>query len=450
MSHTAALSNDDEIIDAAFDRAGIIRIAHFNDFINVAKAFDLPPMRDNRLMMMSPAGGITVMMADLCEKIGFRFADPGKNFYEGLRGFSNAGVINFSNPLDMGDIYDPNLQTKIFYEVMHNDNVDGAVFVSQWPEMPRGVDVFYKMFHTDLSKEATGTMLSSGKPLGACIFGLSSTISTIKRNINFPIFDSFEEMMIALKKQCDYHMKKQNASNILQLPKNIDTKTAGKWVKAHPGDAGEEVMELLLHFGITTAESRTASKAGDAVTIARDLGYPVVLKVISPDALHKSDAGGVILDIRDDDGVARGFDAIKKGLTAYRRDARFDGVRIMKMAEEGYDMFIGGKHDDSFGPVVFFGYGGIYIEVFKDVRLLLCPAGREEIMDKVEQLKSYALLKGARGKPAANIDSYIDMICRASHLLASFPEIRELDINPVRLSFDGSGACALDARIRIG
>ena len=109
MSHTAALSNDDEIIDAAFERAGIIRISQFNDFISVAKAFDLPPMRGNRLMMMSPAGGITVMMADLCEKIGFRFADPGKEFYEGLKGFSNAGVIKFSNPLDMGDIYDPQL-----------------------------------------------------------------------------------------------------------------------------------------------------------------------------------------------------------------------------------------------------------------------------------------------------------------------------------------------------
>ncbi len=449
MSHTAALSNDDEIIDAAFERAGIIRIAHFNEFISVAKAFDLPPMRGNRLMMMSPAGGITVMMADLCEKIGFRFADPGKDFYEGLKGFSNAGVINFTNPLDMGDIYDPHLYAKIFYEVMHNDNIDGAVFVSQWPNMPRGEDVFYKMFHTDLSKEATGTMLSSGKPLGACIFGLSTTTSAMKKNINFPIFDGFEEMMIALKKQCDYHMKKQQKPGEFQLPDRINETASGKWIKDHTGDTGEEALELLSTFAIPVAESDVAKDAAAAGTLAKKIGYPVVMKVISPDALHKSEAGGVLVGLGDDDAVKNGFSTIQKNLGAYKKDARFKGVRIMKMAGEGYDMFIGGKHDASFGPVVFFGYGGIYIEVFKDVKLLLCPAGRDEIMEKVRQLKSYHILKGARGKQGGDVDAFVDMILRVSHLLAKYPQIKELDANPVRILGDGTGAITLDARIRI-
>ena len=449
MSHTAALSNDDEIIDAAFERAGIIRISHFNDFISVAKAFELPPMRGNRLMMMSPAGGITVMMADLCEKIGFKFADPGKDFFDGLKGFSNAGVINFSNPLDMGDIYDPHLYAKIFYEVMHNDNVDGAVFVSQWPQMPRGEDVFYKMFHTDLSKEATGTMLSSGKPLGVCIFGLSATISPMKKNINFPLFDSFEDMMIALKKQCDYHMRKlKKPAEPLPID-SADIDAASRWIQANTGDTGEESLELLAAFSIPTAGSAIAAKADEAVARARKIGYPVVLKVVSPDALHKSEAGGVIVDLRDDEAVKKGFEAIRKNLSAYKKDARFDGVRVMKMAEEGYDMFIGGRQDPSFGPVVFFGYGGIYIEVFKDVKLLLCPAGRDEIAEKVTELKSYNVLRGTRGKQAGDIDAYIAMIERVSHLLARFPAIRELDVNPVRILADGSGAVALDARVRI-
>ncbi|OHD64044.1 MAG: hypothetical protein A2176_05475 [Spirochaetes bacterium RBG_13_51_14] len=449
MSHTAALSNDDEIIDAAFARAGIIRIAHLNEFISLAKAFDLPPMRGNRLMMMSPAGGITVMMADLCEKIGFRFADPGKDFFNGLRGFSNAGVINFSNPLDMGDIYDPNLYTKIFYEVMHNDNVDGAVFVSQWPQMPRGEDVFYKMFHTDISKEATGTMLSSGKPLGACIFGLSGTISTIKKNINFPLFDSFEEMMFALKKQCDYQMRKLQKPREYHLPDKIDTAVAKKWVKDHPGDIGEETLELLSCYGISVAESAVEQDADKVVSISKKIGYPVVLKVVSPDALHKSEAGGVIIGLSDDQSVKESFEEIRKNLINYKSDARFQGVRVMKMAGDGYDMFIGGRHDPSFGPVVFFGYGGIYIEVFKDVKVLLCPAGREEIEDKVRELKSYKILKGARGKSEGNINAYVDMIHRVTLLLAQIPEILELDINPARILTDGSGIIALDARVRI-
>ena len=208
MSHTAALANDEDIIDAAFERAGIIRIRHFNDFIAMAKAFELPPMRGKRMMIMSPAGGFTVMMADLCEEKGFVFADPGPAFYDELKNSSNAGVINFSNPLDMGDIYDTQVYSSIFYSVMHNPGVDGAVFVTQWPEMPRGEDVFYRMFHTDLSKEVAGTILSSGKPLGVCLFGLSATISRIKQNLDFPIFNNASEMIRAFKRQCDFYARK--------------------------------------------------------------------------------------------------------------------------------------------------------------------------------------------------------------------------------------------------
>ncbi len=449
MSHTAALSNDDEIIEAAFKRAGIIRISHMDELIAVAKAFELPPMRGNRLMMMSPAGGITVMMADQCEKFGFRFADPGREFFEGLKGFSNAGVINFSNPLDMGDIYDPNLHAHIFYSVMHNENTDGAVFVSQWPHMPRGEDVFYKMFHTDLSAKATGTMLSSGKPLAVCLFGLSKTLSQIKQNLNFPLFNSIEEMMMALKKQSEFYTRRSEGRPEYAPPKGTDQAAAKKWIKAHPGDTGEDALELLASFGISSAGTAVAKQADKAAALANSLGYPVVLKVVSPDALHKSDAGGVLIGIEDDQSVRSGFDRIQANLRAYKSDARFDGVRISKMAGAGYDMFIGGKQDPSFGPVVFFGYGGIYVEIFKDVKMLLCPAGRDEIEEKIAQLKSFKMLKGARGGKGGDIAAYADMIRRVSHLLAEYPEIIELDINPVRLLHDNAGAVALDARVRI-
>ena len=146
MSHTAALSNNDDIIDTAFERAGVIRIDNLMEFISMAKAFNLPPMKGDKVMLMSPAGGIAVMMADLSEKVGFQFADPGRDFYKKLDNFANAGIINLSNPLDMGDIYDPAMYAHTFHSVMHNENVDGAVFVNQWPQMPQGEDIFHKMF----------------------------------------------------------------------------------------------------------------------------------------------------------------------------------------------------------------------------------------------------------------------------------------------------------------
>jgi acyl-CoA synthetase (NDP forming) len=119
------------------------------------------------------------------------------------------------------------------------------------------------------------------------------------------------------------------------------------------------------------------------------------------------------------------------------------------MAKEGYDMFIGGKRDPSFGPVVFFGYGGVYVEVFKDIQMILCPEVREDIAIKVKMLKSHQILAGARGKGAGNIDAYVEMIYRLSYLLMQFPQIQEIDVNPARVLSDGSGAVALDARVRI-
>ena len=166
MSHTAALSNDDEILEAALEE--VIRIYNFLDFLEVAKAFHLPPMRGRRIVVMSPAGGFSVLSADLCEKAGFEFADLGQEFYDSLQKFSNAVVIKFSNPLDMGDIYDPQLMAHVIFSVMHSEQVDGALFISQRPQMPQGDDVFHKMFLSDLSKEAWGSILpgSPGVPLG--------------------------------------------------------------------------------------------------------------------------------------------------------------------------------------------------------------------------------------------------------------------------------------------
>jgi len=228
MSHTDALSNDEDIIDAAFEDAGIIRIRNYSDFMAVAKAFQIPPMKGNRIMVMSPAGGFSVIGADLCEESGFEFADPGEDFYRSLQDFANAGVIKFSNPLDMGDIYDPQMVAHVMVSVMHNENVDGAVFISQRPKMPEGENVFYSMFLTDLSKETYGAILSSGKPLGICLYGLAGYMHQVKQNVNFPIFNSPEEMVRALAFQRDYHAKKRES--LVESPEIIDVAAAKAWM----------------------------------------------------------------------------------------------------------------------------------------------------------------------------------------------------------------------------
>ncbi|BCS96017.1 acyl-CoA synthetase [Desulfoluna limicola] len=449
MSHTAAISNDEDIIDAAFERAGILRIEEFYDFISAAKAFELPPMMGNRIMVMSPAGGFTVLMADLCEKAGFEFADPGEEFYKEIAEFTNAGVIQLSNPLDLGDIYDPASTASVINLVLHNENVDGAVYVTQNPQMPRNDDVFNKMFKTDISKEVTGAIRSSGKPMAACLYGPSRTINRVKKNVNVPIFNSPESMIRIMKLQQSYYAKRKKPAFTTALPDGIDMDVANAWVASHPGTHGEETLELLEAFGIPVAANQTAATLDEAIRAAQTIGYPVVMKVMSPDAVHKSEAGGVLVGLKDEEAVKTAFATIQANLEAYKAGAQFDGVRIMAMAGDGHDMFVGGNVDDSFGPVALFGYGGIYIEVFKDAQTVLCPSNSEEITTKINRLKAAQILEGARGKARADIEGYVDLIHRVSHLLAEFPQIKELDLNPVRLLEDGSGVLALDARCRI-
>ena len=449
LSHTASLSSDEDIIDAAFEEAGIIRIHDFGDLVAVAKVFQLPPMRGNRIMVMSPAGGFAVIAADLCEKAGFAFADPGEGFYKSLNEFTNAGVIKFSNPLDMGDIYDPHMVAHVTYEVMHNDNVDGAIYIGQKPKMPEGNNVFTGLFLTDLSKETYGSIVSSGKPLGVCLYGLSGFLHTVKEYSNYPIFNNPEEMVRALSFQRNWHGRRHGAQEIPRTNPYFTRDDLHKWIDAHGTVIGEDSLELIRLAGIAVAASGVARDVEEAIRLAGEMGYPVVMKVVSPDALHKTDAGGVVVGVNDKDGVRRSFAHIRENLDRYKLGARFEGVLIQRMADDGYDMFIGGKFDESFGPVVVFGLGGIYVEAFKDVMTCLCPADGRLVRKKVESLKSYAILKGARGMKPADIDGYVDSILRVSWMLAEFPEIREMDINPLRLLKDGSAICALDARMVI-
>ncbi len=449
MSHTAAISNNDAITDSAFERAGIVRIDNFSDFISAAKVFDLPPLKGDRLMVMSPAGGFTVMLADLCDKEGFTFADPGEDFYKALEAYVNAGVIKISNPLDLGDIYNPKAYADIFNSVLHNDQVDGAVFVTQNPQMPKSEDVFYKMFKTDISKEVIGSIRSSNKPFAACLYAPEKTMSKMKRSLSIPVFNSPETMVKILKKQRFYHQKKSEGPFVTVCPKGMDLQKAKTWIDSHPGVTGEDSLELLDSLGIRTLPSAMATDKAQAVSVARSIGYPVVMKVVSPDAVHKSEAGGVMIGIADDAQAEKAFETIQANLENYKQGARFDGVRVMAMAKDGYDMFIGAHVDDSFGPVALFGFGGIWIEVFADVENVLCPSNRTEIERKVKRLKSYKILQGTRGMGKGDVNAYLDMIERVSHLMAAFPEIRELDLNPVRIFADGSGVAALDARIRV-
>ena len=272
MSHTAALSNDDDIIDAAFEGAGIIRIRNFSDFMSVAKAFDLPPMRGNRIMVMSPAGGFSVMMADLCEKIGIRVrrSRPGV-LREPEEFLQRRGHQLLQSPGHGRHLRSEHVRAHLGVGDAQRQRGRRRFREPVAPDA-RGEDVFYSMFHTDLSKEANGTMLSSGKPLGICLFGLAGYMHQVKQSMNFPIFNSPEEMVRALAFQRNYHAKKRE--KLIATPALIDTAAAKAWLDGRNGSTGEDSLELLKICGLPVAESRVAKSAGEAANSPTNSATP--------------------------------------------------------------------------------------------------------------------------------------------------------------------------------
>ena len=208
-----------------------------------------------------------------------------------------------------------------------------------------------------------------------------------------------------------------------------------------------EAVEVLESYGITTTRALTATNAQNARKAADMLGYPVAMKIISQQISHKSDVGGVQLNLRDGSAVTEAFrDMVARIEKAYA-DVVFDGVMVQAMAAGGRELIIGGMQDKQFGPVLMVGHGGIFVEIIEQATMRIAPIPKNEAYAMLDELSGSQILKGVRGQKPFDIDAIVETLLRVSQLLLDFPEIKELDINPLRIFYKGQGCAALDARI---
>ena len=211
------------------------------------------------------------------------------------------------------------------------------------------------------------------------------------------------------------------------------------------GDA--EAWTILECYGFTVPKSRLAETPEDAIEIADEMGYPVVMKIASPDILHKTDVGGVKLNLRSPDDVRDAFDLMVYRAGRYVPDANIWGCQVQQMVSGGREVLLGMSRDPQFGPLVAFGLGGIYVEALKDVAFRVAPFSRQEADEMIHEIRAYALLEGVRGEPPADHEAMVDALLRISQLVTDFPEILELDINPLMVFEEGRGAMAIDMRL---
>ena len=208
-----------------------------------------------------------------------------------------------------------------------------------------------------------------------------------------------------------------------------------------------ESKQILKEMGIDATEIRLARSREEAISMSKEIGFPVAMKIVSPDVLHKTDAGGVELNLDSEEGVAEAFDGIISAVRGHQPTARVEGIAVQKMARPGTEVIIGMYKDPQFGPVLMFGIGGILVELLKDVSFRIAPVTKRDAEEMIKEIKGYELLQGYRGQEPAHIPSLEQLIVKVSQLVEQNPQIKELDLNPIFAYKDG--AVAIDARITL-
>jgi acetyltransferase len=446
LSHTASLTSDDKVVAAAFHQAGIIRVQDATTFGNSLKILGLPPMRGENLAIISRSGGHAVIAADACELSGFALARLPESFLREIENYFRASVIRLTNPLDLGDLFDLNLYAQIVEQTLQLEAVDGVVFL-----------------HTSLSEvenQASRELLERlmrltkqyDKPVAYYLSAEAREVAHLKQRYNFPIFTQVVETIRALEMSNYYYRQAQRIREREEIPAfEADPRAVRELIDRAKGERRDlllsESLRVLELYGIPAVPSRIAANLDDVRSAAEDIGYPVVLKVIAEEISHKSDVGGVQLNLRDGAAVEAAFGEMIGRIQAAHPQAKIDGLLIQPMVNGGRELILGGRQDPQFGPVVLLGLGGIFVEVFEESIVRVAPISRREALEIVESLRGYPILKGARGHKPADVESLVEALLRLSQLLTDFPEIKELDINPLRVFHEGDGCRALDARI---
>jgi acetyltransferase len=447
-SHTGAMASEDSIYDAVFHRAGLARVFDFGnifDFTDLVGRRRIP--KGNRLAIVTNAGGPGVMATDSLISLGGKLVKLSEETMQKLNDYLPP-FWSHGNPVDVLGDATPERFAKSTEIVLEDKNVD-AVLVLLTPQA---------MTDPTATADAIAKMSANTSKtiMAAWLGGASMREGTqIFNNAGIASYATPEQAIKAFMTLSDYS---QNLKMLYETPKEVPVsfqydrnELRKKYLENVFPKAkilNEDDSKMLVNdYGIDTTHPAPAATEDEAVAIAEKKGYPVVLKIYSPDITHKSDVGGVALNIENEDMVRATFRNMVKTAAERRPDARIDGVTVQKMVNTkgGIELIVGTKKDPVFGTVMLVGMGGTTAELFKDKRLEFPPLNEQLARQMLESLKIYPLLAGWRGEAPKNIDKLIEVLIRMSYLAADYPEIEELDINPLIVTEDD--VIALDARI---
>lgn len=429
--HTAALAGDDEVVSSALRQVGIHRVHTLQEMMSAFKIFNLPLMKGPNLATISRSGGSAVMAADSAFRYGFRLPPFSKDFLGYVRKRARAGVIRMTNPLDLGDVFDLEFYSEVMHRALQEKGVDGVLFSHSYLS---GIDSTSTKHLIHAARDFSNLYQ---KPVALCMIPDSGEWFMMRRAIDFPIFAEPEDALKAMAISRTYYKNMVDRESHPRTQFELPTpKAEGSQTRSHRIQGPGEVLELLRQYEIPVADYRLAKDHEEALEAAGLIGYPVVLKTADSNVVHKTEVGGVRLNIGNPDELKAELQGIKG-----------DCFLVQKMVDTGHEVFIGGKHDPEFGPVILFGIGGIFVEALDDVVIKVAPITEREAGEMIEGTRGSALLKGFRGGLKADLDALRACLVRVSRLLYEHEEIQQLDINPLVVRREGQGCQVVDAKI---
>ena len=446
-SHTGSLAGSETAYEAVFERAGIIRCFSIKRQFDFAQAFANQPLpASNRVAVITNAGGPGIMAADAIERHGLEFAtltdETVKKLTETL-----PPAANVHNPIDvLGDALADKYEFAI--DVVSNDpNVD-AILVLLTPQA---------MTESTATAEAMAKVSreKGDKPIFASFLGADKVAEAIGvlRDNGIPQYDSPESAVLTIKMMVNYVKWRKRPKRVVKLFA-VNRRKVEMIVEKHLRQGIREIgetesKEILEAYGFVTPKGAVATTADQAAGIAQQLGFPVVMKIWSPDILHKSDVGGVRIRLKNTRDVKDAFDLMMYRIPKKMPEADILGVLVQEMCGSGKEVILGMNRDPHFGPLMMFGMGGTMVEVLKDVSFYLAPLTAEEARQMLVNTKTYKMLVGTRGEQGVDIDAVAEGLQRLSQLVTEFPQIQEMDINPFLVGPAGMTPIAVDARMSV-
>lgn len=446
-SHTGTLAGMEKVYKAAFTKSSIIRANTIEELLNYAKVFSCQPLpKENRLAIITNAGGPGIIAADACEISSVKMATFSNGTIKKLRE-SLPPICSIYNPVDVVGDADAKRYSIALTAVAEDEGVDGILVILTPQEMTDPIGTAKAVI--DTSRKYGKTLITSFMGKEAVKEGVDFLEKNAIPNLFFPEKSVRCFEIMACRKKETERIKEEDASEN-KIVKETAKEILNNYLKKRIFTMGYEGSKnILLSYGFTLPKNAFARNSEEAIACAEEIGYPIVMKVVSPEILHKTDVGGVAVKLRDRGEVKNAFEEIISNVKKYMTNAFIEGVSIQEMVTDGKEVIIGFTRDMSFGPMLMFGLGGIYVEVLKDVSFRLCPVNKFEANTMISEIKSYPLLKGVRGEIGSDLKSLEDAIIRFSHLSVDFPEILEGEINPLIVRPQGKGVVAIDSRFRL-